>query len=271
VTDNRVAGGVTKSRIRIADAAGIAPPPPNDDFANARIFSGYSYAANGTNLGATLESGDPKSVNGSITSHTVWYRWTAPFSGKVEIDTCSGVTNFDTVLAVYTGSTQGSLTETASNDDGCEFKPSGSKVTINATQGTTYQIMVYGHAGQTGNFTLEVVDKVAPTVASTTPANGGRVAPDANIRATFSEPMQLFAASVAFKLKKVGTTKFVGATVTYDPATMKATLNPNNDLQSGRTYLATMTSLAHDEAGNSLDQAPSVPGNQDKTWKFTVR
>ena len=36
--------------------------------------------------------------------------------------------------------------------------------------------------------------------------------------------------------------KEAGATMTYDPATMKATLNPNNNLWSGRTCLTTVTS-----------------------------
>jgi hypothetical protein len=52
---------------------------------------------------------------------------------------------------------------------------------------------------------------------------------------------------------------------------MKATLNPNNDLQSGRTYIATVTTGVRDEATNFLDQDASVAGNQEKTWKFTVR
>ena len=73
-----------------------------------------------------------------------------------------------------------------------------------------------------------------------------------------------------FKLKRSGTTTFVGATVSYDPATMRATLNPNNNLRSGRTYIATVTTDVRDEATNFLDQDASVAGNQPKTWKFTV-
>jgi subtilisin len=268
VTDTRVGGTITGKRINIADAAGIPPQPPNDNFANARTFSGYSYAADGTNVGATRESGDPSYVGTNYTSHTVWYQWTAPFSGPVEIDTCYGLTNFDTVLGVYTGSALGSLTEVAANDDGCG---SGSKVTLNATQGTTYHILVDGYANQKGNFTLEVVDKTPPKVASTTPANGGRVNPGANLKATFSEPVMGGGVNpTTFKLRRSGTTTFVGATVSYDPATMKATLNPNNNLQSGRTYIATVTTDVRDEATNFLDQDASVAGNQPKTWKFTV-
>jgi subtilisin len=271
VTDTRVAGGLTKPRIRIADAAGVPPQPANDNFANARIFSGYSYAANGTNVGATLERDDPRALNGSITSHTVWYRWTAPVSETVEIDTCYGLTNFDTMLGVYTGGALDTLTEMASNEDGCDFGR-GSKVTLNATQGTTYNILVDGYASQKGDFTLEVVDKTAPSVASTNPANGGKIDPGANVRATFSEPVMGGGVNpTTFKLKRSGTTKFVGARVSYDPATMRATLDPNNDLRSGSTYVATVTTEVRDEATNFLDQDASAAGNQPKTWKFTVR
>jgi subtilisin len=268
VTDTRVAGGATKPRIRIADAAGISPQgPPNDNFASAQVLNGFSASANGTNVAATLESGDPTIVDTRSTSHTVWYRWTAPFSGAVEMNTCTS--NFDTLLGVYTGSTLGSLPEAAANDDGCAL---GSKVTFNATKNTTYRILVDGFNGNQGTFTLQVIDRAPPKVTSTTPANNARsVAPGANIKANFSEPMQRSSVNTTtFKLKKAGTTTFLGARVTYDPATKKATLNPNNNLQSGRTYIATVTTGAQDGAGNSLDQDSSLAGNQTKSWKFTV-
>jgi subtilisin len=270
VTDTRAGGTITGKRINIADAAGIPPQPPNDNFASARIFSGYSYAANGTNVGATPEIGEPKYVGTHYTSHTVWYQWTAPVSETVEIDTCY-FTDFDTILGVYTGSALGFLTEVAANDDGCGSGTTGSKVTLTATQGTTYHILVDGYAGTKGNFTLEVVDKTPPTVTSTSPSNGGTVNPGANIKATFSEPMMANGVNTtSFTLKRAGTTRFVGATVTYDPATMKATLNPNNNLRSGSTYIATVTTTNRDESTNLLDQNASVDGNQPKTWKFTV-
>ena len=268
VTDTRVAGGVTKPRIRIADAAGISPQgPPNDNFASAQVLNGFSASANGTNVGATLESGDPTTVDTRATSHTVWYRWTAPFSGAVEMNTCTS--DFDTLLGVYTGSALGSLTEVAANDDGCAL---GSKVTFNATKNTTYRILVDGFNGNLGTFTFQVIDKASPKVTSTTPANKAKgVAPGANVKATFSEPMQGSSVNSAnFKLKKAGTTKFLGATVTYDPATKKATLNPNNNLQPGKTYVATMRTGAQDDAGNLLDQDSNLTGNQTKSWKFTV-
>jgi subtilisin len=111
-----------------------------------------------------------------------------------------------------------------------------------------------------------------PKVVSTTPADMAKgVARGANITATFSEPMKESSVNTTtFKLqKKAGPT--IAATVTYDPATKKATLNPNNKLKKSGAYVATVTSGAQDQAGNSLDQDPSSPGNQDKRWTFKVR
>jgi len=279
VSFNAVAG--TTYRIAVGDAGGLrestftltlsSPPPANDDFANAQVLSGYSASANGRNFGATLQSGDPTPIDTRSTSHTVWYRWTAPFSGPVEMNLCTS--DYDTLLGVYTGSALGSLTEVAGNDDttGCGTG-TGSKVSFNATSGTTYQILVDGFNNQQGTFTLQVIDKTPPKVTSTTPANNAvGIAPGANVKATFSEPMQGSSVNTAtFKLKKAGTTTSLTATVTYDPATRRATLDPNNNLQSGVTYVATVTNGARDQASNSLDQDSTTAGNQNKSWKFKV-
>jgi Bacterial Ig-like domain len=79
--------------------------------------------------------------------------------------------------------------------------------------------------------------------------------------------------TTTFKLQKeagsTGTT--ITATVTYAPATKTATLDPTKKLKKSGAYVATVTSGAQDQAGNALDQDPSLPGNQDKRWTFKVR
>ena len=75
----------------------------------------------------------------------------------------------------------------------------------------------------------------------------------------------------AFKLYKKGCTTAIRATLTYDPATKSAVLNPSANLQLGATYKAVVTTGARDLSGNALDQNPSVAGNQMKAWYFTVR
>jgi hypothetical protein len=113
-------------------------------------------------------------------------------------------------------------------------------------------------------------DTTAPTVNSVSPT-GKKVSPRANVTATFSEAMD--GASVeapgTFTLKKGATT--VPATVTYDPNTRKATLDPSRKLRSGATYVATGTPAAKDLAGNALDQDPNTTGEQSRSWRFRVR
>jgi hypothetical protein len=45
----------------------------------------------------------------------------------------------------------------------------------------------------------------------------------------------------AFKLSKKGSTTQIAAQVSYDAATDRATLNPNNNLRRGLTYKAVVT------------------------------
>ncbi len=207
----------------------------------------------------------------------MWYRWTAPTSGSTTIDTCTA--NIDSILAVYTGSALTSLSRVADNNNGC---PSGwgSKVTFNASAGTTYQIAV-GDAGglRESTFTLKVVtvDTTPPKVDSTSPANGAtQIAPGANVTATFSEAMMTSSINgTTVKLSKAGTTTAIPAVVSYDPTTNKATLNPFGSsttlLSKGTKYKAVVTTGAQDLAGNGLDQNSSLSGLQQKSWTFTTR
>lgn len=56
-----------------------------------------------------------------------------------------------------------------------------------------------------------------------------------------------------------------------EPGVYKAILIPDIRLRSGVTYTATVTNAALDAPGNPLDQNASLPGNQSKTWKLTIR
>ena len=69
----------------------------------------------------------------------------------------------------------------------------------------------------------------------------------------------------------MGTTTAIGATVSYNATSRRATLNPNANLQLGTKYKAVVTVGTKDLAGNQLDQDPNVTGNQQKVWFFTVK
>jgi hypothetical protein len=250
-----------------------SPPPANDTFATAQNVSGSTVSVGGTNRYATRQVGEPDHLpsGGSLGEHSVWYNWTAPSSGQVNMDTCTN--NFDTVLAVYTGGSVGGLSQLASNDDACA---PGSQLTFNANAGTTYRIAVSGYFGVSeGTFTLNLnlVDVTAPKVKSTSPANNATgVSRTANVTATFSEAMNEASVEApgVVTLKKSSGGAAVAATVTYNPTTKKVILNPNLSLARNTLYSAKVTTGATDLAGNQLDQNSTTGGNQAKNWKFTT-
>ena len=94
----------------------------------------------------------------------------------------------------------------------------------------------------------------------------------ANVKAFFSEAMSADSINTnTVKLFKVGEDSALDATVTYGGAHNKAMLDPSANLKRGATYKAVVSTGAQDLAGNSLDQDPTLPGNQPKEWFFTVR
>src|SRR5581483_10439898 len=105
-----------------------APVPPNDNFSNARAISGFCSSTTGTNLAATKEPGEPNHA-GNIGGASVWYVWTAEINGQTTITTEGS--DFDTLLGVYTGSSVGSLTQVAANDDVNPPSDMTSSVTFN--------------------------------------------------------------------------------------------------------------------------------------------
>jgi hypothetical protein len=107
-------------------------------------------------LEATKEAGEPNHA-GNPGGHSVWYKWTYSVSylAGFTITTRDSVTPFDTLLAVYTGSSVSALTLVASNDDyGSTPTVNTSTLFFRAVPGTTYYIAVDGFAGVSGNFTL---------------------------------------------------------------------------------------------------------------------
>jgi hypothetical protein len=133
-------------------------PPANDNFANAQVVSGCSGSVNGSNVGATAEAGEPNhSPDNGGGTRSVWYQWQSASSGSVTVTTAGS--NFDTVLAVYTGTAVNSLTSLGKNDDVVPGTEVTSTVTFPATAGTIYRIAVDGYnnsgsGGDVGSITL---------------------------------------------------------------------------------------------------------------------
>jgi hypothetical protein len=153
--------------------------PANDDFANATAITltNNSGTVTGSSVNATKQTGEP-ALAGNAGGASIWWKWTAPFNGSLEVNTNGS--NFDTLLGAYTGTDVSSLTLIASNDDIEPPPTSGadsptrnrrSSVTINVTSGTTYYFTVDGWSAEWGSVTLAlnfspIIPDSAPTITT---------------------------------------------------------------------------------------------------------
>jgi hypothetical protein len=148
------------------------PPPPNDDFASAlpltqetaelpdgsRLVHAHAL---GYNWGATSEPGEPP-LGGSPEGASVWYGWTAPWSGGTTISTDFDE-RMDDAMAVYTGGSLGSLTPVAVSPEGAHF------VDFTAEAGREYRIDLDGLAAPGGT---PWMGSFHMTLSETTPPGG---------------------------------------------------------------------------------------------------
>jgi subtilisin-like proprotein convertase family protein len=133
--------------------------------------------------------------------------------------------------------------------------------------------------GDTGALTsgwsiqITAIDTIAPAVATTKPTAGKRgVGRNADVKATFTEKVRpLTVNRSTFYLVRAGTTTRIRASVSYDVATMKATLDPRGALQPRTRYRAVVTTYVKDLAGKRLDQNSTLAGRQSKSWTFRTR
>ncbi|MCB0860372.1 MAG: hypothetical protein KDB54_06925 [Solirubrobacterales bacterium] len=135
-----------------------APPPTNDNFANAQVVGpNLPVKVSGNNDFATEEIGEPNHGGYPDTSRSVWYSWTAPVSGRIRVKACSPDASF--FVGVYTGNTFGTLTDTSEY-----FYYAQCSRFFDAVAGTTYRFAVAGapFAGTHGPFTFELRQVAIP-------------------------------------------------------------------------------------------------------------
>jgi hypothetical protein len=107
---------------------------------------------NGSINGATNQRGEPRHAD-SLAKRSVWYRFRSARKVTVLLGTCRS--DFDSVIAVYSGRGLASLREVDFNNDGCHSTGAGSRVSFTARAGKTYRIAVVGFSPR-GRFTLTV-------------------------------------------------------------------------------------------------------------------
>ena len=138
-------GGEAGASGQIVLNVNLLERPANDFFTNAFGLSGIDFKVSGTTLSASREAGEPSHASYAA-SNSVWFRWTAPLDGvpfpRPATLSLAG-SDFDTVLAVYTGTNLNSLAPIASNDDR-SLRERTSFLTFTPTPGMTYFIAVDG-------------------------------------------------------------------------------------------------------------------------------
>ena len=128
-----------------------AAAPGNDLFANAITTTSVPFMHTLDTAGATVEVAEDANPCSPVGS-TVWYRFIAPTAAAYQADTLGS--SFDTVIAVYTGSTLASLTVVGCNDDALGTVES--ELVFAGTAGTTYYLQAGGFDGESGYLTVNV-------------------------------------------------------------------------------------------------------------------
>ena len=162
-----IANATGSVALSLALSAPPIAPPANDHFSAATPLSGATATATALTTAASAETGEP--AHGSVAAKSVWYKWTAPAAGTCTVTTRGS--DFDTVLAIYTGTAVNALTLVARDDD--SGGNSTSATAFVATSGTTYFLAVDGYGGASGNVALSL----AFTTGVTRPANDNFAAP----------------------------------------------------------------------------------------------
>lgn len=144
LTDPR--NGIVKPRLNLL----AATRPANDDLVARFMLGGSTGSTAGLNRLATTESGEPSHA-GNAGSRSVWWKWAAPATGQVSLDTHGS--SFDTLLAVYEGTAINALTSIAANDN--DGAANGvSSLLFQAQSGAEYEIAVDGANGASGDIAL---------------------------------------------------------------------------------------------------------------------
>jgi hypothetical protein len=198
--------------------------------------------------GSTVPVGTPVTISGSASD-------SGGVVGGVEISVDGGTSWHPAVgrsnwSYVWTPQSSGTFTiRTRAVDDSGNLEAPGAGITVTAGS---------------------VPDTTPPTVSTVSPANNAtNVTRSVNVVATFSEAIDPSTiSSSTFELRNATTNALIFATVAYDPATRRATLNPSGNLAAGTRFTATVRGGATDPRVKDLAGNPLAA---NRTWSFTTR
>ncbi len=154
------------------------PPPANDICAGAIVIppSGpFPYLTGATSIISATNTSDPTNTCQANSNKGIWYSFTPNATGSYIISSCQSVAPLsnvsDNVLSIFTSATgcTGPFTQVACDDDGCSTLANQAVITTSLTAGTTYYIVAYGYATNTGDIQLHITAPAAcpaPTLVS---------------------------------------------------------------------------------------------------------
>jgi len=127
--------------IAAALAGQLMSAPVNDNFENATVLTGAAVEAPVDLVGATRQAGEPNPY--SYGWNSVWFKWTAPASGTVFIDSLAEAGQG--AISVYTGATVTALTQVGSDPYSTYSGvwPYNPYYKVDAVAGITYRIAVW--------------------------------------------------------------------------------------------------------------------------------
>lgn len=137
------AAGFSQRYYRVEDRTANMPPPPNKDFDSRIPLTGLGITAAGYN---------------TYSYDSVWWSWTSPVSGTVEVATVGS--GFTPSVSIYTGSVLSNLTYVASDYGSATFT---------AAAGMVYQIQISG-GWPPGGIQIEIT--TPPVLTITSPLDG---------------------------------------------------------------------------------------------------
>ena len=163
-------GGATSSNIVLR----VSRPAVNDNFASATdLGSAVPAIGVGSNEGASTEVNEPVQRSVVSATGTIWWRWTAPATGRFRVDICDTLPAHKSTLAVFTGSNVGTLANATSVGTGrtaaTRDYPGGECATgslqaaaFDAVAGTVYSIAIGGQGGSTSSNIVLKLSRPAP-------------------------------------------------------------------------------------------------------------
>ena len=133
-------------------SSGEATRPRNDDFVNALEIKGSQISTTGTNVLASGQASEPVHGESSPPVNSVWWKWTASHAGFTAISTDGS--DFDTTLALYSGSSIETLTLLDVNDD--DENSRTSRIEFYPMAGNTYYLAIDGFEHAVGQVSLRL-------------------------------------------------------------------------------------------------------------------